>query len=198
MKNAEEGRGQHRVGDKNCDPPDEIMISRSGSKVNTPEHFADSQAACVKREGAGFPFQVESLEDGIDNSVHAFNVHKVHDTWDGPPQGQPEPALPRKDATGIVMASSTVSWALEGLVTVLQMPWTHRGFSQIHRRGVEILHETNVPDRSSAYRIPSATRALARDANAAQISKLYSQYSQKTSIQWFVAFLASGWSQHRS
>jgi hypothetical protein len=77
---------------------------------------------------------------------------------------------------------------LEGLVKVLQMPWTDRGFSQFHRRGVEILHEMNVPDRSSAYRIPSATRALARDANAAQISKLY---SQKTSTQWFVAFLAS-------
>jgi hypothetical protein len=52
------------------------------------------------------------------------------------------------------------------------MPWTDRGFSQFHRRGVETLHEleANVPDRSSAYRIPSATRALARDANAVQIS----------------------------
>jgi hypothetical protein len=32
---------------------------------------------------------------------------------------KPEPPLPRKDGTGIVMASSTVSWALEGLVRVL-------------------------------------------------------------------------------
>jgi hypothetical protein len=32
---------------------------------------------------------------------------------------KPEPSLPRKDGTGIVMASSTVSAALEGLVKVL-------------------------------------------------------------------------------
>jgi hypothetical protein len=44
MKNAEEGREQQRVGEQNCDPPDEIMISRLGSEVNTPEHFGDSQA----------------------------------------------------------------------------------------------------------------------------------------------------------
>jgi hypothetical protein len=39
MKNAEEGREQQRVGEQNCDPPDEIMISRLGSEVNTPEHW---------------------------------------------------------------------------------------------------------------------------------------------------------------
>jgi hypothetical protein len=98
---------------------------------------------------------------------------------------------------GIVIASSTVSSALEGLVKVLQMRWTHRGFSQFHHRGVEILHglETNVPDRSSAYRIPSATRALARDANAARLSK---PHSQKTSTPRFVKTLASASARHPS
>jgi len=33
----------------------------------------------------GFPFQVESLKDVADNAVHALNVHKAHDAWDGPP-----------------------------------------------------------------------------------------------------------------
>src|SRR3974390_954034 len=36
-------------------------------------------SSCVLKygEGAGFPFQVEALEDGVDDTVHAFNVHKA-------------------------------------------------------------------------------------------------------------------------
>jgi hypothetical protein len=67
---------------------------------------------------------------------------------EGVDSAKPEPPRTRKDGAGIVMASSTVSWVFEGLVQVLQLPWTDRGFSQFHRRGVEILHEMNVPDRS--------------------------------------------------
>src|SRR6266851_9632589 len=33
---------------------------------------------CKYGEGAGFPFQIESLEDGVDNAVHTFYVHKAH------------------------------------------------------------------------------------------------------------------------
>jgi hypothetical protein len=34
-------------------------------------------------EGAGFPFQVKAIEDGIDNSVHTFHVYKA-DHWPRP------------------------------------------------------------------------------------------------------------------
>src|SRR5215469_17705819 len=37
-----------------------------------------SSCVCKNLEGAGFPFQVESLEDGVDDAVHAFHVHKAH------------------------------------------------------------------------------------------------------------------------
>jgi hypothetical protein len=33
---------------------------------------------CKKVEGAGFPFQVKSLEDGVDDAVHAFDVDKAN------------------------------------------------------------------------------------------------------------------------
>ena len=36
-------RGQHRVGEQNCDPPDKIMISRLGSEVKH-SHLADCAA----------------------------------------------------------------------------------------------------------------------------------------------------------
>jgi hypothetical protein len=37
-----------------------------------------SSCLCKKVEGAGFPFQVKSLEDGVDDSVHAFDVDKAN------------------------------------------------------------------------------------------------------------------------
>src|SRR5438105_14293677 len=37
-----------------------------------------SSCLCKKVEGAGFPFQVKSLEDGIDDAIHTFYVHKTH------------------------------------------------------------------------------------------------------------------------
>src|SRR5215469_9095826 len=38
-----------------------------------------SSCLCKNAEGAGFPFQVEALEDGMDDPVHALNdVHKAH------------------------------------------------------------------------------------------------------------------------
>ena len=32
---------------------------------------------CKNAEGAGFPFQVESLEDGVDDSVHGLHVDEA-------------------------------------------------------------------------------------------------------------------------
>ena len=37
-----------------------------------------SSCLCKYREGAGFPFQVESLEDGVDDAVDAFYIHKAN------------------------------------------------------------------------------------------------------------------------
>jgi hypothetical protein len=37
-----------------------------------------SSCLCKKLEGAVFPFQVESLEDGVNDSVHALHVHKAN------------------------------------------------------------------------------------------------------------------------
>ena len=37
-----------------------------------------SSCLCKNSEGAGFPFQVEALEDGVDDTIHAFDVHKAH------------------------------------------------------------------------------------------------------------------------
>jgi hypothetical protein len=37
-----------------------------------------SSCLCKKLEGAIFPFQVESLENGVNDSIHALHVHKAN------------------------------------------------------------------------------------------------------------------------
>ncbi len=37
-----------------------------------------SSCLCKNPEGAGFPFQVKALEDGVDDSIHALDVYKAH------------------------------------------------------------------------------------------------------------------------
>src|SRR5271166_2860018 len=37
-----------------------------------------SSCLCKNAEGAGFPFQVEALEDGVNDAIHTFDVHKAH------------------------------------------------------------------------------------------------------------------------
>src|SRR5271165_6615154 len=44
-----------------------------------------SSCLCKYGEGAGFPFQVESLEDGVDDAIHALDVHKAHHGPGAPP-----------------------------------------------------------------------------------------------------------------
>jgi hypothetical protein len=39
---------------------------------------------CKQVEGVGFPFQVESLEDGVDDAIHALDIDKA-DHRPGPP-----------------------------------------------------------------------------------------------------------------
>jgi hypothetical protein len=33
---------------------------------------------CKNAEGAGFPFQVKALEDGVEDTIHALEVDKAH------------------------------------------------------------------------------------------------------------------------
>src|SRR5271157_5852251 len=49
-----------------------------GMAVKWKRGLVMSSCLCKYGEGAGFPFQVESLEDGVDDAVHAFDVHKAH------------------------------------------------------------------------------------------------------------------------
>ena len=37
-----------------------------------------SSCLCKYGEGAVFPFQIESVEDGIEDAVHTFDVHKTN------------------------------------------------------------------------------------------------------------------------
>ena len=37
-----------------------------------------SSCLCKNSEGAGFPFQVEALEDGVNDTIHALDVHKAN------------------------------------------------------------------------------------------------------------------------
>src|SRR6202142_3727317 len=48
-----------------------------GQNVNRCDVTVMSSGLCKKLEGAVFPFQVESLEDGIDDTVHAGNVDEA-------------------------------------------------------------------------------------------------------------------------
>src|SRR6266849_10926793 len=36
-----------------------------------------SSCLCKYGEGAGFPFQIESLEDGVDDTIHTLDVHEA-------------------------------------------------------------------------------------------------------------------------
>src|SRR5579863_8515281 len=53
------------------------MYSASPSVSTDVREKVMSSCLCKKVEGAGFPFQVESLEDGVDDAVHAFDVDEA-------------------------------------------------------------------------------------------------------------------------
>src|SRR5215469_18712781 len=44
-----------------------------------------SSCLCKNLEGAVFPFQVEALEDGVDDPVQAFDIHKADHGPGAPP-----------------------------------------------------------------------------------------------------------------
>jgi len=43
-----------------------------------------SSRLCKNLEGAIFPFQVKSLEDGINDAIHTSHIHETNH-WPGPP-----------------------------------------------------------------------------------------------------------------
>lgn len=57
-------------------------------------HGACQAACCKNLEGAIFPFQVESLENGVNDSIHALHVHKANHG----PGAAPDFGLPRSSA----------------------------------------------------------------------------------------------------
>src|SRR5437899_6742661 len=40
--------------------------------------WVTSSCLCKYGEGAGFPFQIKSLEDGVDDAIHALDIHEAH------------------------------------------------------------------------------------------------------------------------
>jgi hypothetical protein len=47
------------------------------SKIKERQRRVTSSRLCKYAEGAGFPFQVETLEDGVEDAVHGFNVDEA-------------------------------------------------------------------------------------------------------------------------
>ena len=52
--------------------------------IASAKYVVTSSCLCKKSEGAGFPFQVKAMEDGVDDSVDTLHVHKA-DHRTGPP-----------------------------------------------------------------------------------------------------------------
>ncbi len=53
-------------------------MSRRQGIVKESRRLVMSSCLCKKLEGAIFPFQVESLKDGVNDSIHALHVHKAN------------------------------------------------------------------------------------------------------------------------
>ena len=47
------------------------------SEINTIRQGVMSSRLCKNLEGAVFPVQVKSLEDGIDDAIHTLNIHEA-------------------------------------------------------------------------------------------------------------------------
>src|SRR5438445_10413519 len=54
------------------------MVGCRRRQVNEGVALVTSSSLCKEVEGAGCAFQIESLEDGVDDAVHTFYVHKAH------------------------------------------------------------------------------------------------------------------------
>ena len=65
-----------------------------------------SSCLCNNPEGAVFPFQVKALEDGINDAIYAFDVHKAHH-GPGAPSYLDETTL---DDVGGAQLSPQVPW----------------------------------------------------------------------------------------
>ena len=62
-----------------------VLSFCTGREVKDSLILVMSSNLCKYGEGAVFPFQVESVEDGVEDAVHTFNVHKTnHGTGSAP------------------------------------------------------------------------------------------------------------------
>src|SRR5271157_294478 len=56
-------------------PPPRQILRDDAAVLDEPS--VTSSCLCKNPEGAGFPFQVEALEDGVDDAIHALHVHEA-------------------------------------------------------------------------------------------------------------------------
>src|SRR4051794_39371614 len=87
------------------------MIQAATPHAKLTSRTVTSSRLCKNAEGAVFPFQVETLEDGVDDSVHGFDV----DEADHGPRSSPdfdETAL--DDIGGTQLAPQVLGEAEEG------------------------------------------------------------------------------------
>ena len=54
-----------------------IFYSTPADAANAGELGVTSSRLCKYAEGAVFPFQVESLEDGVDDSIHGLHINEA-------------------------------------------------------------------------------------------------------------------------
>src|SRR3954462_4255432 len=87
------------------------MLQRIDGEGNWNAQRVTSSRLCKNAEGAVFPFQVETLEDGVDHSVHGFDV----DEADHGPCSSPDFDETAFDDVGGTQLAPQVYWkAVEG------------------------------------------------------------------------------------
>ena len=67
---------------RNTDERDRDLDNHVGARTLRKSHEVTSSCLCKKSEGAGFPFQVKAMEDGINYSIDTLDVYKANH-WSG-------------------------------------------------------------------------------------------------------------------
>src|ERR1700693_5153917 len=114
-------------------PPRRKIISVRWWRVKCSSRGVTSSCLCKKVEGAGFPFQVKSLEDGVDDSVHAFDVDKANH-GPGTPAHFDKAALDHVGGAQFAPEVPGKSEERQQLRQILLQPPDHRGINSTPAR----------------------------------------------------------------
>src|SRR5438445_7124986 len=98
------------------------MVGCRRRQVNEGVALVTSSSLCKEVEGAGFPFQIESLEDGVDDAVHTFYVHKAHHR-SGSPSHFHEAALDHVGGAQFAPPSARINRARNSLSSPPRKCW---------------------------------------------------------------------------